>query len=122
MDGELDRLRNVVRALVAERHADSLAMEILREWHKCGEPPPMDPPPPEFFRLNEVHKDCERVLKQALARLTEIESRPLDHVDDELDRLRSVVRAFAAERQSWSAFHEFMHERRGKPPTEESIA
>jgi hypothetical protein len=83
---------------------------------------PKEPPPAEFFRQNEAHKDRERALDAALASLAEIAPETVPHMDDEFDRMRNVVRALAAKRQSWSASFEFGKERRGKPPTEETIA
>jgi hypothetical protein len=119
MDEELERLRAVARALIVEREAHSISLEMSKEWHGGGIPPTA-----EYFRRLDAHKECKRVLDAALASLTEATPASVGHMDDERDRLRNLVRTLAAEAQTWSAFHEFMNERRkiGMPPTEESIS
>jgi hypothetical protein len=66
---ELDLLRDVVRALVAERRARAEWLELVRQWRETGQEPPNEA---VDAGLRAVFIDNRGALDRALARLAEV--------------------------------------------------
>lgn len=71
MNDELERLRDVVRALVAERRAFTVWSETMN-LRRSKELKPTEESIQEMRRLATIHFDRKRDLDAALARLAEV--------------------------------------------------
>jgi hypothetical protein len=71
MNDELQLLRDVVRAFVAQRRAMAFASEVMKRRQETGERP-SDETIAKMRELSSAYRDLENALERALARLAEV--------------------------------------------------